>query len=58
MVFQKEYNPSDAKDILRYAKMLIGKTFYDVLKEDILRTENKESDTNIQKRTSHRLDLN
>lgn len=47
MAFPKEYNPSDAKDILRYAKMLIGKTFYDVLKEDILRTENKESDTDI-----------
>lgn len=29
------YNPADAKDILRYAKLLIGRTFYDVLEADI-----------------------
>lgn len=35
MNFPKEYNPADAQDILRYAKWLIGKTFYDVLKTDL-----------------------
>lgn len=35
MTFPKEYNPSDAQDILRYAKWLIGKTFYDVLETDL-----------------------
>ena len=34
MSFPEKYNPSDAQDILRYAKWLIGKTFYDVLHTD------------------------
>ncbi len=34
MPFPSKYNPTSAKDILRYAKWLIDKTFYDVLKED------------------------
>lgn len=40
MAFHQKYDPTDAADILRYAKLLIGKTFYDVLKEDLC-----ESDT-------------
>lgn len=35
MSFPETYNPSDAQDILRYAKWLIGKSFYDVLNTDI-----------------------
>ena len=35
MAFPQKYDPTDAADILRYAKWLIGKTFYDVLKEDL-----------------------
>lgn len=35
MNFPKEYNSADAQDILRYAKWLIGKTFYDVLETDL-----------------------
>lgn len=35
MAFPEKYNPSDPIDILRYAKWLIGKTFYDVLIDDI-----------------------
>ena len=35
MTFPKDYNPTDARDILRYAKWLIGKTFYDVLETDL-----------------------
>lgn len=35
MPFPEPYNPKSARDILRYAKWLIGKTFYDVLKTDI-----------------------
>ncbi len=34
MNFPEKYNPADAQDILRYAKWLIGKTFYDVLEAD------------------------
>lgn len=34
MIFPKTYNPLDAEDILRYAKWLIGRTFYDVLEAD------------------------
>lgn len=36
MKFPPDYNASDAKDILRYAKWLRGKTFMDVLKTDQL----------------------
>lgn len=35
MAFPKKYNPADARDILRYAKWLIGKTFYEVLETDL-----------------------
>lgn len=35
MPFPSTYNKKDANDILRYAKWLIGKTFYDVLDEDM-----------------------
>lgn len=35
MGFPKDYNRKDAQDILRYAKWLIGKTFNDVLEEDL-----------------------
>lgn len=35
MDFPKEYNPADAKDILRYAQWLNGKTFMDVLRTDL-----------------------
>ena len=35
MTFPKGYNPTDARDILRYAKWLIDKTFYDVLETDL-----------------------
>lgn len=35
MTFPNDYNPTDARDILRYAKWLIGKTFYDVLETDL-----------------------
>ena len=34
MTFPEKYNPADAVDILRYAKWLIGRTFYDVLEVD------------------------
>lgn len=35
MPFPEKYNPEDANDILRYAKWLVGKTFYDVIEEDL-----------------------
>ena len=35
MSFPSAYNPASAKDILRYAKWLIGKSFSDILEEDI-----------------------
>lgn len=35
MNFPKKYDPADAQDILRYAKWLIGKTFYNVLETDL-----------------------
>lgn len=35
MNFPKEYNPTDAQDILRYARWLVGKTFKDVLETDL-----------------------
>lgn len=39
MSFPQMYNPADAQDILRYAKWLIGKTFYDVLETDLSEDE-------------------
>ena len=42
MTFPKEYNPKDARDILRYAKWLIGKTFYDVLETDLFRIKQEK----------------
>lgn len=35
MSFPEPYNPESAQDILRYARWLIGKTFYDVLETDL-----------------------
>ncbi len=35
MSFPDKYNPADAQDILRYAKWLLGKSFYDVLAADV-----------------------
>ena len=34
MSFPSAYNPESAKDILRYAQWLIGKSFWDILNED------------------------
>lgn len=34
MSFPPSYNPESAEDILRYAQWLIGKSFWDILKED------------------------
>jgi DNA mismatch repair protein MutH len=36
MPFPSTYNKKNANDILRYAKWLIGKTFYNVLEEDMM----------------------
>lgn len=36
MAFPEKYDVFDKYDILRYAKWLIGKTFYEILEEDLL----------------------
>lgn len=43
MIFPTDYNPADAQDILRYAKWLIGKTFYDVLETDLREARSKST---------------
>ena len=44
MPFPKKYDPSDSQDILRYAKWLIGKSFYDVLATDFSEAASKPVD--------------
>ena len=44
MPFPKKYDSSDSQDILRYAKWLIGKSFYDVLATDFSEAASKPVD--------------
>ena len=44
MPFPKKYDSSDPQDILRYAKWLIGKSFYDVLATDFSEAASKPVD--------------